>query len=80
MLDRSTCGQRVFGGCPGESCDRQCSATIWIPPSETTLGRHLLKMNRQHLLFVLAALIPVFIFAASVGLARAERAHQIERV
>lgn len=27
-IDRSHCGQKVYGGCPGESCDRRCSAVL----------------------------------------------------
>jgi hypothetical protein len=80
MLDRSTCGQHVFGGCPGADCDRQCSATIWIPPSNTPLGRQMLQMSRTALWMALAAAVTVFIFAASVGLARDERAYQMEQV
>ena len=68
MLDRSTCGQRIFGGCPGESCDRQCSATIWIPPSETTFGRHMLKQSRSAILKASAVILALF-FAGYAGAA-----------
>lgn len=49
-----TDGQCVTYGC------KDCPATIWIPPTETEFGRHLLKVSRQRLLFVLA--IPFAIF------------------
>lgn len=80
MIDRSSCGQRVFGGCMGDGCDRPCSATIYIPASKTPAGLHILAVNRWTLIGILAVLIPVFIVAASVGLQRAERAHQQDQV
>lgn len=76
MLDRSQCPHFLFGGCQGDGCDRPCSATIYIPADKTPLGRQMLRTSHLTLWAVLAALIPAFIFAASVGLARAERAHE----
>lgn len=79
-MDRSHCGQKVFGGCPGADCERQCSATIWIPPSKTPLGRQMLKTSRLTLWLMIAAVCTVFTLSAVAGLSRAETAFQQDRV
>jgi hypothetical protein len=66
-MDRSLCGQKVYGGCPGESCDRQCSATIYVPADETEAGRHILKSSRLTLLLAIGVLIPFLAVAAVAG-------------
>lgn len=30
-FDRDECGQAVFGGCPGDDCDRSCSKRMYTP-------------------------------------------------
>jgi hypothetical protein len=60
-MDRSSCGMKVYGGCPGAECDRPCSATLWIPPSTTPLGRSILKSSRIALLKASAVILGLFI-------------------
>jgi hypothetical protein len=76
---RDCCTRHAFtdGQCVNYGC-KDCPATIYIPADQRPIGRSILMQSRQRLYVVLAVLLPVFIFAASVGLARAERAHQIE--
>ncbi len=80
MLDRSTCGFATFNECDPATCQRRCFTACLadIAANDAEAASERAKERRLWASLVLAALIPVFIFAASVGLARAKRAHQLE--
>ena len=77
------CTRHAFDGCAGDggpTC-RDCPATIYIPASETPMGRHILKQSLWRLYAVLAVACLAFVFAATSGFNRAESAYQTsERV
>lgn len=59
MVDRTHCPHFLFGGCPGDGCDRPCSATIYIPASKTTMGRHNVTASRDLMLIALIAVLSI---------------------
>jgi hypothetical protein len=60
-MDRSLCGFAIFNECDPDTCQRQCSATLWTPPSKTELGRSILKSSRIALLKASAVILGLFI-------------------
>jgi hypothetical protein len=79
-IDRTACGFAIFQECDPATCQRRCFTACMadIAANDVQTASERAKEHRLWASLVLAALIPVFIFAASVGLARAERAHQQE--
>ena len=81
-MDRSSCSQRIFGGCMGDGCERRCSAVL--AEESDRFARNAASRREQARTRALIAwavfivLIPVFLFAASVGFERQERAYQQE--
>jgi hypothetical protein len=74
-FDREECGQRLYEGCPGESCDRPCSATI---------TEHIVSTQRVisawTFLGWLAVAWLLIAAAGAYGLSRVEAVHVAERV
>lgn len=70
------CGQKTYDGCPGPSCDRQCSAHMYEPPPIIAATFWTLALYT----FGAAVIFSTIASAAYLGLSRVERAYQIESV
>jgi hypothetical protein len=79
-MDRSTCGFAIFNECDPATCQRRCFTACLadIAANDAKTASERAKERRLWASLVLAALIPVFIFAASVGLAREAAAYRSE--
>jgi hypothetical protein len=73
---REPCPQSVYGGCDPATCDRQCSATINIPPP--------IEAGYDRLVCTLVAAIIIIsacgVAGAVVAAERVNRAYSLERV
>lgn len=66
---REPCPQQVYGGCDPSSCNRQCSATIKIPPP--------IEAGYQRLVCILvAAIIAISACGVAGALIAAERVNR----
>ena len=78
------CGQAVYGGCPGETCERDCSYQRKFTVINLNIEQCRTEMNRLVSIGINAAIaalcIAVFLFAANAGFSRVEHQHQIGRV